>query len=80
MAVSHAITKISNDIQSEHRRRGQCLPDLRTIQIARAQENSGTSLIWSVHENLSLWSTTVLKVPSSGSVPNELKRYLDQPP
>lgn len=80
IAVSNAIAKISNDIRSEHRRRGQRSPDLRTIHTARAQENSETSSIWSGHEKLlSLSSTTAPEVPSSGSVPNELKQYLDQP-
>lgn len=80
IAASNAIAKISNDIRSEHRRRGQRSPDLRTIHTARAQENSETSSIWSGHEKLlSLSSTTAPEVPSSGSVPNELKQYLDQP-
>ncbi|CAG5009216.1 unnamed protein product [Parnassius apollo] len=78
IAVSHAIAKISNDIRSEHRRRGQLSPDLRTIQIGKAQEKTESS-IWSGHEKLLSQSTTVPEVPSSGSVPNELKQYLDQP-
>ncbi|CAK1591562.1 unnamed protein product [Parnassius mnemosyne] len=78
IAVSHAITKISNDIRSEHRRRGQLSPDLRTIQIDKAQEKTESS-IWSGHEKLLSQSTIVPEVPSSGSVPNELKQYLDQP-
>ncbi|CAG4996731.1 unnamed protein product [Parnassius apollo] len=78
IAVSHAIAKISNDIRSEHRRRGQFSPNLRTIQIGKAQEKTESS-IWSGHEKLLSQSTTVPEVPSSGSVPNELKQYLDQP-
>ncbi|XP_057332079.1 uncharacterized protein LOC130671946 [Microplitis mediator] len=76
IAVSHAITKISNDIRTEHRRRGQRSPDLRPIQAAPEPSESS---IWCRHEKLISLSTNRAEVSSSGSVPNELKQYLDQP-
>lgn len=78
IAVSNAISQLSNDILLEHRRKGQRSPVyLKTVPAA--SENAELS-IWSRHEQLlSISSSTSPEVPSSGSVPNELKQYLDQP-
>ncbi|GBP52102.1 hypothetical protein EVAR_42005_1 [Eumeta japonica] len=77
IAVSNAISKISNDIRSEYRRRGQHSPNVKFHQAASEQANE--SSIWCRHEKLLNLSTAMQEIPSSGSVPNELKQYLDQP-
>ena len=75
IAVSNVISKLSDDIRLEHRRRGARSPDVRTVQASPDNESS----IWCRHEKLLTLSTNIPKVPSSGCVPNELKQYLDQP-
>ncbi|XP_044586625.1 zinc finger BED domain-containing protein 6-like [Cotesia glomerata] len=75
-AVSNSISKISNDIRSEHRRRGQRSPDPRPVQ---GEVETSASSIWCRHEKLINLSSNRVEIPSSGCVPNELKQYLDQP-
>ncbi|KAH0546776.1 hypothetical protein KQX54_015152 [Cotesia glomerata] len=70
------ISRLSNDIRSEHRRRGQRSPDPRPAQ---ALPQASSSSIWRRHEKLITLSSNRAEIPSSGSVPNELKQYLDQP-
>lgn len=77
IAVSNAISKISDDIRSEYRRRGQRSPDVRSDRAT--SEKANESSIWCRHEQLLNLRTATQEVPSSGSVPNELKQYLDQP-
>ncbi|CAG4940901.1 unnamed protein product [Parnassius apollo] len=77
IAVSNAISKISDDIRSEYRRRGQRSPDVRSDRAT--SEKANESSIWCRHEQLLNLRTAAQEVPSSGSVPNELKQYLDQP-
>ncbi|KAH9633052.1 hypothetical protein HF086_000412 [Spodoptera exigua] len=74
VVVSNAKSKISTEIQAEHRRRGQRSPDKNPDQAA-SEQASGSS-IWLRHEKL---LNLTSEVPSSGCVPNELKQYLDQP-
>ncbi|CAG4960463.1 unnamed protein product [Parnassius apollo] len=77
IAVSNAISKISDDIRSEYRRRGQRSPDVRSDRAT--SEKANESSIRCRHEQLLNLRTATQEVPSSGSVPNELKQYLDQP-
>ncbi|XP_014296544.2 uncharacterized protein LOC103573894 [Microplitis demolitor] len=76
IAVSNSITKISNDIRSKHRGRGQRFPVPRPVQ---ATPETGKLSIWCRHEKLINLSMNKAEIPSSGSVPNELKQYSDQP-
>ncbi|GBP73858.1 Transmembrane protein 164 [Eumeta japonica] len=77
ITVSNATSQISNDIRSEYRRREQCSSHVKFHRVASEQANE--SSIWCRHEKLLNLSTATQEIPSSGSVPNELKQYLDQP-
>ncbi|CAD0206467.1 unnamed protein product [Chrysodeixis includens] len=77
VVVSNAISKISTEVQAEHRRRGQRSPDKNPDQAA-SEQASGSS-IWFRHEKLLNLNIATSEVPNSGCVPNELKQYLDQP-
>lgn len=80
VVVSNAISKISTEIQAEHRRRGQRSPDKNPDQLDQAaSEQASGSSIWFRHEKLLNLNIATSEVPSSGCVPNELKQYLDQP-
>ncbi|KAH0540240.1 hypothetical protein KQX54_014942 [Cotesia glomerata] len=46
---------------------------------AQASPEASSSSIWCRHEKLITLSSNRAEIPSSGSIPNELKQYLDQP-
>lgn len=79
LAVSTAITELSKEIRSEHRRRGQLSPEPRPTKTLNS-ENSSPSL-WSGHEKITaaLASSNSQSSSTSNGMPSELKQYLDQP-
>ncbi|CAH1107495.1 unnamed protein product [Psylliodes chrysocephalus] len=84
LAVSKAISELSDEIRAEHRRRGQLSPDLNTATIAETQNSvtSESESLWSRHEKLlvAAASNNATNVASrTNRMPNELKQYLDAP-
>lgn len=79
LAVSTAITELSKEIRSEHRRRGQLSPEPRPTTTLNS-ENFSPSL-WSGHEKITaaLASSNSQSSSTSSGMPSELKQYLDQP-
>lgn len=78
LAVSSAISIISKEIREEHKRRGKISPECSSTVLEREASDGS---IWSRHDQIlsETQSAVTLEIPSSGSVPNELKQYLDQP-
>ena len=76
LAVSTAITELSKEIRSEHRRRGQLSPEPRPTTTTLNSENSSLSL-WSGHEKIT--AALASSNSTTSGMPSELKQYLDQP-
>ncbi|KAH0549700.1 hypothetical protein KQX54_012759 [Cotesia glomerata] len=76
--VATSQLKVIRDLTTlqEHRRRGQRSPNPRPAQ---ASPEANPSSIWCRHEKLITLSSNRAEIPSSGSIPNELKQYSDQP-
>lgn len=73
LAVSTAISELAEEINMEHKQRGKVSPKLTQNRVAVE-----VSSLWSRHEEL-VQAASVQETPTFGSVPNELKQYLDQP-
>ena len=85
LAVSKAITELSDEIRAEHRRRGQYSPDLSTNTTFFETQNSLTSeseSLWSRHEKLlaaAISNNAANLASQSNRMPDELKQFLDAP-
>lgn len=83
LAVSKAMTELSDEIRAEHRRRGQLSPDLRTPIISDEQNSSTTESesLWSRHEKLVAVATSnnAANLATRSRMPDELKQFLDAP-
>lgn len=77
LAVSNAIQEISIDIRMEYRRRGQLSPENLNTE-ANSKVPNKIDSIWTRHERMVAQALASQEIPSAGTVPNELKQYLDQ--
>ncbi|XP_045541030.1 uncharacterized protein LOC123722636 [Papilio machaon] len=82
LAVSKAITELSDEIRAEHRRRGQLSSNLNTDTMPETQNSSTSELLWSRHEKLlaaAASNNAANLVYRSNRMPDELKQFLDAP-
>lgn len=82
LAVSKAITELSDEIRAEHRRRGQLSPNLNTDTMPETQNSSTSESLWSRHEKLLAAASSnnaANLVSRSNRMPDELKQFLDAP-
>lgn len=77
-AVVNVISELSKNISMEHKRRGNISPEVRTSPNTGESSNSSASL-WARHEKMLTENISNQDVPSFGTMPAELKQYLDQP-
>ncbi|CAH2097474.1 unnamed protein product [Euphydryas editha] len=78
MAVTNAILDLSKEIIAEHKIRGNRSP---IVGAPPHYEKETTSSLWDRHEDMLLKNIKYIKFSggSYGTIPAELKQYLDQP-